>query len=586
MRQVISGTTVTLFFISVLLSAFIFQTAKIEPETNMLSALSSSEEQVLALVNGLRAYDYDLELENIAFQHYAFRSGGSEGANETATWVKEQFESFGLEAWLEPFEFTNWTLLTAPALIIDGDGYQGTTIDQVVISSFQSTHYSWPTPESGVFADLVVLPLPPAADRSEIGVHPINQAEWNAINTTGKVVLVGREVRWDYGWQQIYVNKLSAQTPAAVLYTWWYDWMSFTPMMMSSAGGRPMGDFGPYYWDLGIPVGFVDYDDGLLIRSSEGSSDVSAYVSIESVIDYGIHYNVVGRIGGYESSEKMVIISGHYDTVMCGGFGDNGAGVAGVVELAKVFADSVQGNFYKPKYTLLFVAFASEELWLVGSINYVKQHKSEMPNITAVINMDCIGSDYFYATETKPGERFDLDEVVLKAAQDLGVDATLEAVGGSDHEAFCNPKWANDLYYHYWGLDAGISDAVPVVSSAGFLSYPILYSDNWSIGVPGWIHTSYDNSTSTGTFGWVEAEHLGNHIKIAALTVMRLTTTLLGDVNGDMTVDILDAVLLANAFGSRPGDSFWNPNADLYHDEEVDILDAIVLASQFREAWT
>ncbi len=586
MRQTISKIAVALFLVGTLLSAFIVQAAKTEPETNTLAALSSSEQQVLALVNGSRAYGYDLELENIAFQHHAFRSGGSEGANQTATLIREQFESFGLEAWLEPFQFTNWTLSSAPALIIDGDGNQSTTADQVIISSFQSTHFSWPTPESGVFADLIVLPLPHAADRSEIGTYPINQAEWNTIDTTGKVVLVGREVRWDYGWQQTYVNKLSAQTPVAVLYTWWYDWMSFTPMMMSSAGGRPMSDFGPYYWDLEIPVGLVDYDDGLLIRSSEDSSDVSAYVSIGSAIGYGTHYNVVGKIAGYESPEKMVIVSGHYDTVMCGGFGDNGAGTAGIMELGNVFSDAVGSGLYRPKYTLLFLAFACEELWLVGSINYVKQHKSEMPNIVAVVNLDCIGSDYFYVTETEPGEGFDLDELVSKAAQDLGIGVTIEGVGGSDHEPFRNPSWANGLYYWYWGLDAGISDAVPVKSSALLISYPIMYSDMWSMGVPGWIHTSYDNSTSTDTFGWVEVEDLENHIKIAALTVMRLTATLVGDVNSDMKVDILDAILLVNAFDSTPLDPNWNPNANLNNDDVVNILDAIILAAHYGENWT
>jgi len=484
-----------------------------------------SEQQIVALVNGSRAYDYDLELENIAFGDYAFRAGGSIGANETANWIKGQFESFGLETWLEPFQFTTWDLSSEPSLLTDDDGDQGTTSDQIVISSFQCEHYSWPTPESGVFADLVVLPLPEAANRDELGTKTINMTEWNAIDTTGKVVLIGREVSWCQGGAggSIFRNKIIAQPPAAILRTWWFDWMSFVPDFFNSAGGRPLSGLGPYYWNLHIPVGSVNHEDCVWIRNRENSMNVSAYVSVQAVIGSGTHYNVVGKIRGYENPEKLVIVSGHYDTVMCSGFCDNGAGTAGVIELANVFAEAVEKGIYKPRYTILFVAFTDEELYLVGSINFVKQHKSEMPNIIAVVNLDCIGSNEFYVTETNPVNGFDLDQTILDAAQDLGVPASTEPSAASDHYSFLNPSDADYWYNKYWGLTAGISDAQPVESSAMLDSYPLFYSNLWDMSEAGWIHSSYDNSTSTTTLNWVEVEDLENHIKVAALTIVRIS---------------------------------------------------------------
>jgi hypothetical protein len=56
-----------------------------------------------------------------------------------------------------------------------------------------------------------------------------------------------------------------------------------------------------------------------------------------------------------------------------------------------------------------------------------------------------------------------------------------------------------------------------------------------------------------------------------------------GDINGDGIVDIYDAIQLAGAFGSEPGDPDWNPNADINGDEIVDIYDAIILAIHFGE---
>jgi len=492
------------------------------------ATVSSQESQIVAMVDGTSAYNYDLGLERIALNRsvseYGFRSSGSAGANAAALWLKSKFESFGLNTSLESFEFINWNLLSQPALVIDEDGVIDTTIDQMSVSSFQSEHYSWPTAEGGVFRDLVVLPLPAAGSFNEIGVNPINMTLWNSINMLGKVVLIGREIRLSSVWEEAWHSKLSSQPPAAVIYTWWYSWMSFTPPFFSSVGGRPVSSWGPYYWIFGIPCGWVDYADGVLIRERESDANVSAKVVIPSVIASGLHYNVVGRLQGKASPNKLVIISAHYDTVVTAGFVDNGAGTAGVLELARVITDAFRSGAYSPNYTLVFVAFAGEELGLVGAANYVKQHKAEMKDIVAVINLDCIGSDSLSVAKTEPGRNFDLDELILEAARDLNVTATLTEPGGSDQEVFRSPANGDSVYSHWWpGLSAGIGDAIPVASSTMLVSYPLFYSDNWRRGTPGWIHTSYDNSTSTQTLSWLEVDDLEEHIKVALLSVMRVS---------------------------------------------------------------
>jgi hypothetical protein len=542
-------------------------------------SLTHSEASVVALANGSKAYSYNLGLEGIALSHYAFRAAGSAGAYEAADWIANQFKSFGLEVEKEEFQFTTWDLLSKPALLIDDDGNLGTFEDQSSIESFQCGHYSMP---ANVFTDLVVLPLPSARNLDELGVNPIGTL-WDTIDATGKVVLVGREIRLDNDWHEVFSNKLEAQPPAAVVYTWWYDWMAFVPDFFSSAGGIPFTDFGHYFWDLGIAVGFVNYDDGLAIRSREGSVDVSASVVIDSVIDVGTHYNVVGRMTGYEEPEKLVIISGHYDTVMTAGFCDNGAGTSGVIELARVFTEAIEKGFYYPKYTIVFVAFAAEEIWLVGSINYVMQHEAEMENTVAVINLDAIGSDYLYVTDTNPSGDFDLDELVLAAAADLDISVMLEEPGGSDQEVFRDPAAMNDAYYYYtWGLWAGIDDATAVESSIMLISHPLAYRELWNIGMPGWIHTSYDNSTSTETLDWVEVDDLEEHIKVAALTIMRVSPMFLRtDLNEDETVNILDISIVAMAFGSKAGDEYYNVLADLDENNEVNILDISMVAMDY-----
>jgi hypothetical protein len=492
--------------------------------SDQYARLTSKESQIVTQINGADAYNYDLELEKIALKWPAFRAAGSAGANEAGEWIKEKFESFGLNASLEPFNFTTWNLLSKPSLVIDVDG------NLSPISSFQCEHYSWPTPEGGAFSDLVVLPLPEARSRENFGTWKLyNASAWIAVNTTGKILLIGREVRWDDSLYRVYRQKLTVEPPAAVIYTWWYDWMNFTPPMFSSIGGRPASDVGPFYWNLRIPVGWVSHEDGLYIRNIAESMNASAHVTIPSVIGYGPNYNVVARLEGSVNPEKMIIISGHYDTVMTPGFCDNGAGVSGVIELARVFAAAAKEGKYRPEQTLLFIAFTGEELVFAGSINYIKQHEAEMKNITAVINLDCIGNNLFAVTDTFPDGGLDLEAIVLRAAEDLGIEAQTEEPGGSDQEAFRSPMVANSLLYQFWKVDAGITNATRVKASILFESWPLFYSDKWTNvtnWTPGWIHTEYDNSTSTTTLNWVKKDNLERHIQIAALSVMRVLSNI------------------------------------------------------------
>jgi len=75
----------------------------------------------------------------------------------------------------------------------------------------------------------------------------------------------------------------------------------------------------------------------------------------------------------------------------------------------------------------------------------------------------------------------------------------------------------------------------------------------------------------------------GTDITTIAPTSKTLVLRLPGDINGDGTVDIYDAIILAAAFGSSPGNPNWNPAADLNGAGLIDIYDAIILSSHFGQ---
>lgn len=61
--------------------------------------------------------------------------------------------------------------------------------------------------------------------------------------------------------------------------------------------------------------------------------------------------------------------------------------------------------------------------------------------------------------------------------------------------------------------------------------------------------------------------------------------TIPGDVNGNRSVNVLDAIVLSNAIFSKPSEPSWNANADINNDGKVDILDCVILANHFNQHW-
>jgi len=114
-------------------------------------------------------------------------------------------------------------------------------------------------------------------------------------------------------------------------------------------------------------------------------------------------YNVVGIRDGSDPilKKEVVVIGAHYDHLGRGGEGslaakegdihygadDNASGVAGLLELARIFSEQES----RPRRTIVFIAFSGEEEGLLGSNYYVNHPIVPLANTVAMINMDMIG---------------------------------------------------------------------------------------------------------------------------------------------------------------------------------------------------
>src|SRR5262249_52319424 len=110
-------------------------------------------------------------------------------------------------------------------------------------------------------------------------------------------------------------------------------------------------------------------------------------------------HNVAAYLEG--ETDEYVIVGAHYDHLGLGdqyslapsaigtvhhGADDNASGTAGVIELARYFSKQP-----KHKRGVLFLAFAGEELGLLGSSWYVNHPDLPLVKAVAMINMDMIG---------------------------------------------------------------------------------------------------------------------------------------------------------------------------------------------------
>jgi hypothetical protein len=137
--------------------------------------------------------------------------------------------------------------------------------------------------------------------------------------------------------------------------------------------------------------------------SFQPALDFTLSLSTDVVRRQAPAYNVAGVLEGSDPALKneVIVIGAHYDHLGRGGQGslaarggeihhgadDNASGVAGVLELARLF--SAEGM--RPKRTLMFVAFGGEEEGLLGSNYFVNHPVLPLSQAVAMINMDMIG---------------------------------------------------------------------------------------------------------------------------------------------------------------------------------------------------
>lgn len=106
--------------------------------------------------------------------------------------------------------------------------------------------------------------------------------------------------------------------------------------------------------------------------------------------------NVLGYIEGSDYSDEYIIITAHYDHEgiqfgkLMPGADDNASGVAALLEIAEAFQYAESLGF-RPKKSILFIAFTGEEQGIYGSDYFVNHSDIMNKHVVSNLNIDMLG---------------------------------------------------------------------------------------------------------------------------------------------------------------------------------------------------
>ena len=450
---------------------------------------------------------------NVDVSGYSYRVAGSQGEYQVFLYIKNLLSEWGFDVKIHEFDFINWDIEEEPFI-------KATFGNETTVERIYPLHYTFSTPTEGLNTTIEVLPLPQVFME---GPLPDDIKEvWDKTNISGKIVLVGREVRFNSDWFLEFENKLRKEKPLAVMYTW-AIFHNF-PMFFSSTGGRR-----DILKELRLPAFWISRSlADKIIDAWQENSTIRAFVQIPIDERLGKVRNIIASIRG-EDTSKTILITAHYDSVMTGGLADNAAGVAGCLELARVLSRAISEGYYTPPINITFVFFTAEEAGLVGSLKFYADNLDFInQSVVGVINLDTLGSFTLEASSTKWPLRF-LDgyyyttDIIKEAAEELGLSiTTFRSYIHSDDSTFEYPNMVLSLVEEFWpDFQVDIEDFV-FVSGVMIGSYPYVPWEPDEEGRVGWIHTPYDNTTSTEMYDWVNPIRLEKQIKVAGLAILKV----------------------------------------------------------------
>jgi N-acetylated-alpha-linked acidic dipeptidase len=216
-------------------------------------------------------------------------------------------------------------------------------------------------------------------------------------------------------------------------YSWFWHGDPLTPGVAATAGAQALDPQAVPTLPR-IPVAVLSANEGAKIQSRL-TGPVTLRVHLEMSNERAPIRNVIARIPGTASPDRVVMLGTHHDAWTFGGI-DPGSSAAVLVEVARRLA-ALRRTGWEPERSIIFAFWDAEEYGLIGSTEFAEQHAADLRSRAIVyINSDMYTPGRMVAGGV-PSLRDFIAELVRDVAPDTPPVEELSALGsGADFVAF------------------------------------------------------------------------------------------------------------------------------------------------------
>ncbi|MEQ9407533.1 MAG: M28 family metallopeptidase [Fuerstiella sp.] len=137
-----------------------------------------------------------------------------------------------------------------------------------------------------------------------------------------------------------------------------------------------------------LPLVQTSAEDAARLKFS-AAAEASIAVRVEATFRSSTSWNTVADLPGTQWPDQSIVLGAHHDTTPDSfGANDNGAGVAVMLETARLLAGLADTHGIHPGRTIRFVSFGAEEQGLQGSTAFVERHYGPEPKPRFMLALD------------------------------------------------------------------------------------------------------------------------------------------------------------------------------------------------------
>lgn len=338
--------------------------------------LKTVESGLASIGAAARHSDYFYEQVRFLCNAIGPRLSGSPQAAAAVEYVCHQMRDLGLEVRLEPFAVRHWVRGREEAHLVRYPGQAIHTKQRLVVTALGN---SVPTPPEGLTAPVIVVETFEQLDRII------------ADQVEGKVVLfnqrfdefAARAGRWEQAYDSVVRYRIEGPSRAAR--------KGAISVLVRSTGatGSRLPHTGVTEYEEAtrqIPGAAVTAEDADLIAGLATRGEVAVHLVLTPLdLPPVASHNVIADLKGSEFPEEVVIVSAHLDSWDLGtGALDDASGLGVAMDVLRIIREVTA----TPKRTIRFIAWMDEERGGVGGRAYAQDHRIDLPNHIAAIELD------------------------------------------------------------------------------------------------------------------------------------------------------------------------------------------------------